>query len=283
MENFTYRQKRIQRRGLSFLEFIGCMVAMVGGVFLGLFYLGVDTQKMAVIVLQQAQVIAPSYLNQIAATVSAQPIGEQSPAGDSAQTSANIGGQQPASTSTDVAAPSKSPSNTAATKTTLATSASVPARPEPSGSEQLELTRDYWDKVTGIMLKEANGRLRGAGNPEEWELYDYLSQRKRGHEAALAELEKLDSYGIDDRLADHGDQVIAWHKSGIKLFDYGLSLLSDGPGAKLTGPVAQSWQSAATQLRMEESLVVNRHKAVAKYLNREYASEAPFVPAFQQR
>jgi len=55
------------------------------------------------------------------------------------------------------------------------------------------------------------------------------------------------------------------------LFDRSTQLLSDAPTGKLTGPFAQSWQSAATQHRMEEKLIFNKHAAIENYL--EHASK----------
>jgi hypothetical protein len=273
MEFSITKRRSSSRRGLSFVEFVGCLLAMIGGVLLGSLYLGVDVQKMAVGVLEQAQVIAPGYFNQLVAKTTDGPAttaDSQSPSNTQESAGAAKGD------ATAESAPAADPANASVGGAFL-------GKTEPSPEERQQSTRAYWDQLTAIMHSEIQGRQRGGNNPGQWEFYDYLMQRKRGHEEALAKIEKLDDLGVDERLLNHGDQVMGWHKAGIKLFDNALSLISDGPGAKLTGPFAQSWQSAATQLRMEENLVVERHKAIANYLNREYASAAPFVPAFQRR
>jgi hypothetical protein len=261
------------RRGLSFIEFVGCLVAMTGGVVLGSMYLGVDVQKVAVGVLEQAQVIQPGYFDQAPAEVTV----------ESTEVVAEPATDVENSESTEAEASTESSeivADEASTESTQTQTAGPPTRPEPTADERRVATRAYWDQLTAIMLSEAQGRSRDAGNPEEWGLYDFLTQRKQGHEKALEALEVLESFAVDDRLISHGEQVISWHKSGSKLFEHALSLLSDGPGAKISGPFAQSWQSSATQLRMEEKLVTDRHKGVANYLDREYADEAPFKPAF---
>jgi hypothetical protein len=239
------------RRGLSFLEFIGCLVAMIGGVMLGAMYLGLDLKHMASGVLVQAKIVEPSYFA-VAEEVTTE-LPNDSP-----------DAQKAGSSSSETSVPQ------------------LNAKPAPTSAETRAATRAYWNKLTEYMAAEAQGRLREEGSPEEWHLYDYLAQRKRGHEQALETLATLNETGVDEKLVAHGQQVTNWHQSGVKLFDHALSLLSDGPGAKLTGPFAQSWQSAATQLRMEENLVLDRHKAVANYLDREYPAAAPFVPALQQ-
>jgi len=270
MESRINKWHSRQRRGLSFVEFVGCLVAMIGGVLLGSVYLGIDMQRMAVAVLEQAQVVAPGYFNPITATSATEPPGTAAAEGQQSVTTA-----ADAVTSTE-SAPAVEPAKDVVAGKAITT-------PKPTAAEQSKATRAYWDQLTAIMLSEAQSRVRGEGNPDEWELYDYLAQRKRGHDDSLAQFEKLEQFGVDERLLEHGEQVVEWHKSAIKLFDHALSLLSDGPGAKLTGPFAQSWQSKATQLRMEENLVIDRHRAIANYLDREYVGEAPFVPAFQQQ
>jgi hypothetical protein len=253
-----------QQRGLSFLEFIGCLFAMCGGVVLGSMYLGIDVRQMAVGVLEQAQVIAPGYFDQVAQTPAA---------GKTEMTKVET---KELDAVTENTTPETSEGSAESGSPT------VQIVPEPTAEERRVATRAYWDKLTASMLAEAKGRNQQVGSAAEWQLYDYLTQRMKGHEQALLELEGLDKFGVDERLAAHGEQVVTWHNAGVKLFRNAVSLLTDGPGAELSGPFAQSWQSAATQLQMEENLVVDRHKGVAAYLDREYAEEAPFVPAFQQ-
>lgn len=262
-----------QSHGLSFVEFVGCLFAMTGGVVLGSMYLGVDVQKMAVGVLEQAQVIQPGYFNNApaeATTDSTEIVTETSTPIESSESVV-------AATSTESNENASGDASTESSEPQVAASISPP---EPTTEERRAATRAYWDQLTAIMFSEAQGRVREVGNPEEWQLYDYLTQRKQGHEKALESLTVLEQFAVDERLVSHGEQVTTWHKSGSKLFEHALSLLSDGPGAKISGPFAQSWQSSATQLRMEENLVIDRHNGMANYLDREYAADAPFKPAF---
>jgi hypothetical protein len=267
------KKKLSQLHGLSFVEFVGCLFAMTGGVVLGSMYLGVDVQKMAVGVLEQAQVIQPGYFDHVPAKATT----------DSPEAIAANGTPVEGSETTVAETASEFDKAVAVDASTDASENQAPAQSvplEPTAEERRAATRVYWDQLTAIMISEAQGRVREVGNPEEWQLYDYLTQRKQGHEKALEALEVLEPFAVDERLVSHGEQVTTWHKSGSKLFEHALSLLSDGPGAKISGPFAQSWQSSATQLRMEENLVIDRHNGMANYLDREYASEAPFKPAF---
>lgn len=261
---------RSLRRGLSFVEFMGCLVAMVGGVCLGSLYLGVDMQQMAIRVLQQAQVVSPTFF------------GPQQP-------SATRDASDPPLTAGPVTDIEATPAAIVATNDTSAASAepaesAQPVSPdvtrEPTAAECRAATRIYWDALTTCMHREAELRSQGFNPNAEWQIYDYLSRRKQGHVQALETLEGLNEFGVDPRLLAHGHQVISWNASAVKLFDRAVTLLTDSPNASLSGPFAQSWQSSATQLRMEEALIGDKQQAVASYLDHEYPAVAPFEPAF---
>jgi hypothetical protein len=50
-------QRRRRRAGLTTLEFMGCLVAVVGGAWLGALYLGVDVKNVAYTALSQAELL----------------------------------------------------------------------------------------------------------------------------------------------------------------------------------------------------------------------------------
>ena len=156
----------------------------------------------------------------------------------------------------------------------------APAAREATEAEILAATKQYWGQLVQCMTVEAQSRLDGLVEQRELQIYDYLLQRRQGHERAHELLESLDTFAVDPRLLAHGKQVLAWHTSGMKLYDRVLAMLTDASAGQMAGPFAQSWQSASTQLRMEENLVLEKHRAVATYLNHNYNDGAPFVPAF---
>ena len=111
-------------------------------------------------------------------------------------------------------------------------------------------------------------------------MFDYLTHRHDGHQNAVEAIEAMDRLGVDKRLLWHGDQVLAWNQSGERLYSRAVNLLTDSMSDQLTGPLAKTWQSAATQHRMEERLVRDKHISVASYLDHAFKDVAPFKPAF---
>jgi hypothetical protein len=145
--------------------------------------------------------------------------------------------------------------------------------------DRTQATEAAWKRLNVSLQSEAAGRNAVTGDPSNWQLFDYLTQRRKGHQQVVAELDQIDANAIDQRLASHVKQVLDWHRTGENLFDRALVLLTDGPTAQLTGPTAQSWQSAATQHRMEEKLLVRKHVVVATYLEHTYPEAGPFKPS----
>src|SRR3970282_808214 len=45
------------RMGLSVLEFVGCLIALVGGVWLGAIYLGIDVHRVAYVALSESELM----------------------------------------------------------------------------------------------------------------------------------------------------------------------------------------------------------------------------------
>ena len=140
-------------------------------------------------------------------------------------------------------------------------------------------TQAYWNALVSNMKEERERRKSIITRSGDWQLFDYLNHRKVNHEKVVAALEAIDGTHVDKKLLAHTQQILAWHQSGVQLYGRVVELLSDNSTDSLDGPAAQSWQSAATQHRMEEKLVQGKHVIAASYLDNSYKSQAPFTPA----
>ena len=265
------------RRGLSIIEFVGCLVALCGGVILGSMYLGVDLQQLATHALQGSQTVDLSLLG-LSGTSD-----EQAPTDDEAPASDELLQGSSESHATELAGGLES-ENTGAANEEESTQASEeqlasPVEIELTEAEREQATLAYWTALAACVQEESLSRRSVGKAGESWQLFEYLTYRKENHQRAVDQIEQLDSRGVDPKVTDHAQQVIAWHTSGVKLYQRSLDLLTDGPAGDLSGPSAQSWQSAATQHRMEEKLVQDKHLGVASYLTHTYKSLGPFKPA----
>ena len=139
--------------------------------------------------------------------------------------------------------------------------------------EQREaLTIAYWQALGACMRVEVKDRVPAIDAEGNWQLFDYLVGRKDGHQKAAAAIAALDPRGVDDHVLAYAEKARAWHEDGAKLFARAVDLLTDAPTAQLSGPFAQSWQSASTQHRMEARLLEEKQQAVQSYLDHTYAA-----------
>jgi len=149
---------------------------------------------------------------------------------------------------------------------------------ELTETQRKKTTQDYWKVLTVSVQQEALDRQSGFKNYESWQLLDHLTHLLKGHQRVIDKIEQLDEHGVEQRVTFHAKQVLAWHRAGVKLNQRALDLITDGPKADLKGPVAQSWQSAATQHRMEEKLIQEKHLGLASYLAHTYKTLGPAGP-----
>jgi hypothetical protein len=268
------RIARRVRRGISFVEFLGCFIAVAGGVVIGSMYLGVDVQGTAITLLERAEVIEKP-ATPGAAPATAPPATSLAPTTSQAappspsdwslkrpvQTDAQAAAAQPAVESTT--APAAPAANPPAPPVQESLTDAISFTPE----QRAELTRAYWEALNERMKAEVAHRANRIAADGEWELYDYLTCRSDGHKTAAEAIDLLSLRGVDGHVTAYAKKVQAWHESGATLFARAKDLLTDAPTAQMSGPFAQSWQSAATQHQMEERLLKEKHQAVQAYLD----------------
>lgn len=272
--------RRATRRAMSFVEFFGCFSAMIGGVVLGSMYLGVDVKEMAYAGLERAALVEPRTAageSAGAATTIAAPQGDAV-----VETVATTAPAAPKSVEVPAAPAETSPDPAPAAAVAAAATNEPAATPEPTAAaffaredlitdeQRRVLTLEYYAALRTCMSDEVCDRIPAVDADGNWQLFDYLTGRKDGHLKAAAAIAALDPRGVDDHVLAYGKKAHAWHEDGGKLFGRAVSLLTDAPTAQLSGPFAQSWQSASTQHRMEARLLVEKEKAVESYLSHAY-------------
>ena len=237
---------RHQRSGFTFIGFAGYLAALGGGLVGGLMYFDCDFEVLA----DEALVYV-----------------------DTCKLSAILTGP------TDT--PEQGQSESDVDVQSAGTSASALA--EQLGTDATgaagDVNQNYWLALTSSLNNERAQRTAFSKKLRGRMLFDYLSQRKRGHEDVVAAMKNTEARDVDRNLRAHARQIISWHQNGEELHSRALDLLADSSSGKLTGPLAKSWHSAANQHQMEERLLRGKHFSVAGYLNSTYEADTPFYPA----
>lgn len=280
------------RRGLSILEFLACFTALSAGVVLGSWYLGVNVKEVAYVALERTHIVdAPPTSAEIAdavANTTTPPPGSPANVPPSAAPDAATSTVPPEPTAT--AAPATTPTSGNAAVVAGASEPAAATLPKPvaglfaredliTPAQRHALTIAYWDALGVYMRDEVDRRVPALDAEGNWQVFDYLTGRKDGHLNAAEAIARLDVRGVDDHVLAYAEKARAWHIDGAKLFGRAVNLLTDAPTAQLSGPFAQSWQSAATQHRMEARLLEEKQQAVRSYLDHAYVTRSAVTAA----
>jgi hypothetical protein len=268
------------RRGTSLLEFIGCLIAVAVGAVAGSLYLGVDLKSYGMSALKSAGVVE----------LAVEPAVSASDASASTPTTAiptappvevTKSPEVAAALEAPVAAPEADidePAPPAAAPSKVRELLSLPGN-KLTDQQRRELTDAYWTELVQCMQDEVAHRTAGIEEGGNLQLFEFLSCRSEGHAIAAKHIAQLSTRGVDPHVTAYAAKAQRWHEEGAKLYGRALDLLTDAPTAQLSGPFVQSWQSAATQHRMEETLLQEKHAAVQVYLNHSTSEAAPIPGA----
>lgn len=296
--------QRKLRQGLSLFESIACLVALIGGVTLGTMYLGIDLKRVVLDALEDSGAEDASALG--ADEQTSTPASEAKKAsdqqvdveaqddsngpgadGDSAAAEADGRDSRPAA-ATEAHAVATSKQTPLAADSTGVEKAPVAANRSPlrapqstqfsnwvaslseesmlTDQQRIALSVAYWATLIECLDVEGASRDAMLKELESLQLFDYLSHRQAQHRLTADKIAELNRFGIDPRVSAFGAKSHQWQQAGAELYARALRLLTDAPSAQLSGPFAQSWQSAATQHRMEERLLQEKRKAVENYI-----------------
>jgi hypothetical protein len=266
---------------MSPLEFLGCFAALVGGIVLGAMYLGLDLKSAALQLLAKTQLIQ------------ANPAGPAGPVASAASMALPLGvAGNHESTPDDPATTTTTTTTTTATTTTAPTVSHGEADEEDSvegfsvravleaeladlQAQQLTepqraaFTAQYWKDLCQIIESEHVHRHTPLDQEDEGQLFEFLAHRQRGHQTAVDRIAELDPRGVDLTVLSFSKRMLRWQREGAKLYRHAAALLTSAPATPVSGPIAQSWQSAATQHRMEETLLLEKFAAVKEYLRHQ--------------
>lgn len=244
------------RRGLSFFEFTGCLFAVIVGAVLGAMYLGIDVKGVALSVLEKTELIEPTSAS------AAEAADVQDTLATTNENSTTSQSQSPETQPED----SQQPVAEQTWQETITSAVNEHLPPEIPLEEQQELTKVHWNQLLSLIDESQQAAAQASQFSGPPQLFDVLASRKQVHVDALEQMEELDPHGVHARVVSYSAAIKQWHEDGEKLYRRAMDLLTDTAKAELSGPFAQSWQSAATQHRMEERLLKDRRSALENFV-----------------
>jgi hypothetical protein len=254
------------RAGLTVLEFVGCVMAVVGGAWLGALYLGVDVRHVAYTALAEADLLesVPPELRPASPDENAMTreqlvttLREELGALRSELTSLRSGDESvlPAPV---VSVPE--------------TDDSEPDGPPPASKEK---TMAYWMRISDIALaeaalqKDAESASNAANAPRVFAIKGRISR------FAAKSVEAVPAEGVDESVIRFGRQLSLWYNRGGELYERAVRIWETPTISQNREQLNEDWRSAESHHRNEARLVNEKAEAVRSAVSRHFAEEFP--------
>jgi hypothetical protein len=263
---FTIDPPRYQRRvGVTVLEFVGCLMAVVGGACLGALYLGVDLKDVAYTALNESQL-----LDKVPAGW--RPTGPQ----DNPMTREqrlNTFHEELGSLRNQI--------------TALQTGKSVASASEASSAESSEdadakvqlptkeRTLAYWKRLNEIALGEADLQQDAESAFNAANAAKVFAIKGRICRFAAKEVEAVPTQAVDDAALRFGRELGLWYDHGGELYERAVRLWETPIGPQARTQLNEEWQLADQHHRSEGRLVREKAAAVRGSVSRIYGVEFP--------
>jgi hypothetical protein len=255
------RLRTRNRTGLTVLEFLGCVIAVVGGAWLGALYLGVDVRHLAHTALAESELldkVPPEWRppspedktmtrEQLVATLR-----EELGALRHELSSLRTGGE---TDPTDV-------------------STELPANTGPQGASK-ERSLDYWLRINEISLAEAALQKDAESAANDANAAQVFAIKGRICRFAAKSVEALPSDGVDEMVIQFGRQLALWYDRGGELYERAVRIWETPTIGQNREQLNQDWRRTELQHRNEALLLKDKAVVVRSAVSRRFGEQFP--------
>lgn len=255
-ERRASRRNRIQRAGLTTLEFAGCVIAVVGGLWIGAIYLGVDVRHVAHRVLDEAKLLdeVPEKWR---------PVGPNENNMTREQVVSMLRKELGSLRSEIVA---------------LRTAAAVVGDPALLTEAEVtakEKTRAYWVRLSDIARSEAALQRDAETAFDERNAAKVFAIKGRISQFAAKTVEAVETDGADPTVVQFGQQLGEWYERTGELYERAVQIWESSATSQARSQLNREWRAAELQHRNEARLLSERAAAVRGTLSRQFSQEFP--------
>jgi hypothetical protein len=253
---------RPRRKGLTTLEFVGCIVAVVGGAYLGALYLGVDVEKAAYTALNESQLLdkVPEQWRpegpkdktmtreQLVSTLREE-LGTLRTELTALRTGKSVeGGENSTSESTDPAI------------------AKLPTK---------ERTLAYWTRLNEIALGEATLQDDAETAFNAANAAKVFAIKGRVSHFAAKSVEAIPTLGVDEAAVRFGRELGLWYNHGGELYEKAMRIWETPIGPQSRVKLNDEWKQAELHHQNEARLINDKAAATRGSISRIYSTEFP--------
>jgi hypothetical protein len=252
------------RSGLSVLEFLGCLIALVGGAWLGAIYLGIDVRHVAYVALSESELME-KVPEQWRPAEPAPAEGAPTPAqlAEAVQEELVALRHEITALRTTRHTPPAAGTNPSPT---------VAAVPESADAHQLakQASLDYWSRIHDIVRGQAALQLDAESAATEGNATKVAALKGRISRFSSRAIRAIPTNHVDPAAVALAKELAQWYENGGLLYDQAVQIW-ESPARGQSGPqITKEWEHARLQHRNESRLLGDQIAAVRDSLTRRF-------------
>jgi hypothetical protein len=249
------------RAGLTTLEFVGCLMAVVGGAWLGALYLGVDVKHVTYSALSDAHILEKMPKDWRPGADDGQVVTREELATALHEELGTLRNQICAL-------------RTGKTDGVMTTPAGVPI----SGDAPLptkERTLAYWTRLNEIALGETDLQLDAESAFNAANAAKVFAIKGRVSRFAAKAVAAVPIDGVDEDAVKFGRRLQLWYDKGGDIYERAVRIWETPMGAQARAQLNDEWKQTDKQHRNEAELISQKASAVRGTVSRIYGVEFP--------
>jgi hypothetical protein len=246
---------------MSILEFVGCSLALVGGLWLGAIYLGVDVRQATYVALADSKLMDT-------VPESWRPEGmEQTKEPTSAELAASVQNEL-VSLREEITTLRDTPESSAAVATT-SVEASKSAKADADDAAK-QATIEYWTKLREVVRSQALLQVEAETAATAGNATKVAAIKARISRFSASGIRALPTANVDPLAVKLGQELADWYEQGASLYDQAVQVW-ESPGRGQSGQqITQEWERTQVQHANEGRLMMERIAAVRDSLTRRF-------------
>jgi hypothetical protein len=255
------RSKKGTRTGLTTLEFVGCLIAVVGGAWLGALYLGVNVKNVAYTALRESQLLDKVPKQWQPAPAENQVVTREELVATLHEELGSLRNQ----ISSLRTGKSETPIGDI-TATTTNNDGSLPTK---------ERTLAYWSRLNEIALGETDLQQDAESAFSAENAAKVFAIKGRISRFASTAVEAVPTDGVDEQAVKFGRRLKLWYEHGDELYERAVRIWETPMGPQARTQLNEEWKQADKQRRNESALILQKAAAVRGSVSRIYGVEFP--------
>jgi hypothetical protein len=246
---------RNDRNGLTTLEFLGCMTAVLGGMWIGALYLGVNVQHLAHAALEEARLLEkiPEQWR---------PHGPKQNVVTREQMIATLR-KEIGSLRSEILALHAGNSND-------------PSQPMSAALAAAKTnTKHYWKRLNEIALNEETLQRDAATAIDNANAAKVFAIKGRVSRFAAKSIEAVPHEGVDESVVRFGRQLLVWYDKAGELYEEAVQIWETPSGQIARAQLTEKWKRVELQHRHEARLLRERAAVLRGSMSRQFADEFP--------